>query len=379
MYYDPKLPLTLATDASPVGLGVILSHKIPDLTERPIAYASRTLTVTEKKYSHTDKEVLSITWGIKKILLYLKGRKFTLITNQKPLVAIFGSKKGMPVLAARRLLHYSLALHSFQFDIIYRKTNQRGNANFLSRLPTNSQQLSVQDDVTTRAIQKQIKTLPITAKDLAKETETDAELSPLLRTLQSGGELKEREMEYTLQDGCIVYGQRFCIPKRYRENVLKELHHGHLGTVNMNAIARSDVFWNGKDIENTSQNCSECTKHKLDPKVNVHHWEYPTAPMERIHIDYAGHIFEHMFLIIADAHSEGLEAYPMKSCSTFRTIECLRDFFARIALPLLLVSDNGPQIPSHEFEFFRVTESNTKLQHRLNHPIMGRLNGVCLQ
>ncbi|XP_035206930.1 uncharacterized protein K02A2.6-like [Stegodyphus dumicola] len=223
----------------------------------------------------------------------------------------------MPVLAATRLLLYVSAIQSFQFDIIYR-TNEHGNADFLSRLPTNSEQLSIQDDVTIFQLQ-QIETLPITTRDLAKETEMDAELSPLLRMLQSGGELKGREMEYSLQDGCIMYGQRVCIRKRYRDNVLKELHHGHLGAVKMKAIARSYVFWNGidKDIENTSKNCSEYAKHKIDPpKVKVHHWEYPNAPMERIHIDYAGPIFEHMFLITVDDHSKCLEAYPMKSSST---------------------------------------------------------------
>ncbi|XP_035216361.1 uncharacterized protein K02A2.6-like [Stegodyphus dumicola] len=121
----------------------------------------------------------------------------------------------------------------------------------------------------------------------------------------------------------------------------------------MKAIARSYVFWNGidKDIENTSKNCSECAKHEIDPlKVKVHDWEYPSAPMERIHIDYAGPIFEHMFLIIVDAHSKWLEAYSIKLSSTFKTIECLQDFFARFVLPVLLVSDNGPQFTSHEFK-----------------------------
>ena len=42
-HYDPKLPLTLACDASPVGVGAVLSHTLPDGKEKPIAYASRNL------------------------------------------------------------------------------------------------------------------------------------------------------------------------------------------------------------------------------------------------------------------------------------------------------------------------------------------------
>ena len=49
--YDPKLPLKLACDASRLGLGAVLSHILPDNSERPIAYASRTVNEHEKKYS----------------------------------------------------------------------------------------------------------------------------------------------------------------------------------------------------------------------------------------------------------------------------------------------------------------------------------------
>ncbi len=63
-YYDPKKPLTLATDASPYGVGGVLSHVMKDGTEKPIAYASRTLNEVEKRYSQLDKEALSIKFGV---------------------------------------------------------------------------------------------------------------------------------------------------------------------------------------------------------------------------------------------------------------------------------------------------------------------------
>ena len=64
-HYDPNLPLRLACDASPAGIGAMLSHVMSDGTERPIAFASRTLTKTEQKKAQIDKEALSIIWGVK--------------------------------------------------------------------------------------------------------------------------------------------------------------------------------------------------------------------------------------------------------------------------------------------------------------------------
>ncbi|GBN22729.1 Retrovirus-related Pol polyprotein from transposon 17.6 [Araneus ventricosus] len=66
--FSEKLPLILTFDASPYGIGYVLSHLLPDGREDPIAYASRTLTSTERNHSQLDKEAFSITAGVKNFI-----------------------------------------------------------------------------------------------------------------------------------------------------------------------------------------------------------------------------------------------------------------------------------------------------------------------
>ncbi|GFR18933.1 uncharacterized protein K02A2.6 [Trichonephila clavata] len=143
----------------------------------------------------------------------------------------------------------------------------------------------------------------------------------------------------------------------------------------MKAIARSFVYWKNidKDIEEAAKNCVDCARYKADStKAKVHYWEYPSMPWERIHIDLPGPIFEHAFFLIVDAHSKCLEVYPMKATTTKKTIECLRDSFARFGLPRVLVSDNESQFTSYEFQRFMQRNGAT---HKISAPFKPSSNG----
>ncbi|GFR19480.1 transposon Tf2-9 polyprotein [Trichonephila clavata] len=113
----------------------------------------------------------------------------------------------------------------------------------------------------------QIEALPVTSKELRQETGKEIELGPLLKALREGKDLQGREAQYTIEDGCIMYGQRVCIPRKFQKNFLEELHAGHLEIVKMKAIARSFVYWKNidKDIEEEAKNCVDCARYKADP------------------------------------------------------------------------------------------------------------------
>ena len=91
--YDPDLPVGLACDASEKGIGACIFHVTEDGKERPIEYASKTLTKSEKNYSQIEKEGLSIISGVQKFRHYLLGRKFLLRTDHRPLVSLFDVSK----------------------------------------------------------------------------------------------------------------------------------------------------------------------------------------------------------------------------------------------------------------------------------------------
>lgn len=63
-YFNPSLETELIVDASPVGLGAILTQLTADGGMNIIAYASRSLTDCESRYSQTEREALAVIWGV---------------------------------------------------------------------------------------------------------------------------------------------------------------------------------------------------------------------------------------------------------------------------------------------------------------------------
>lgn len=74
-------------------------------------------------------------FGVKQFHKCLFGRRFTLVTEHKPLLSILGPKKGIPPLAAARMQRWAIILAAYQYDIQYKSSEQHGNCDSLSRLP----------------------------------------------------------------------------------------------------------------------------------------------------------------------------------------------------------------------------------------------------
>ena len=340
----------MASDASAYGIGAVISHVLPDGSEKPISFASRTLTPSEKNYSQLEKEALSLTFGVKKFHQYLYGRKFTLITDHKPLTTIFGPKKGIPTLAAARLQRWALLLSAYQYDIKHKPTDAHGNADSLSRLPLPVTELDKGGEGIRIFNISQIESLPVTSKNVQQATKKDPILSKVLRYTQDGWpaqvseELKpyhSKKDEISIEADCLI---RIIIAKALQPQTLQTLHEGHLGIQRMKAIARNYMWWNGmdQDIERQAKTCQACQENRSNPpSAPLHIWQWPSAPLKRIHIDFAGPFQGKMFLIIVDAHSKWPEVIVMPSTTSQRTIEVLSTYFARYGLPEQLVFDHN--------------------------------------
>ncbi|UYV83182.1 hypothetical protein LAZ67_23000087 [Cordylochernes scorpioides] len=357
--YDATLPLCLATDASQIGVGAVLSHIIEG-QERPIMFASRTLSVAEQNYSQIEKEALAIIYGVTKFHQFIYGRKFILITDHKPLVTILGSRSGIPTLSTSRLQRWALILSAYTYDIKFRRTQDHGNADLLSRFPVGCEEIPRLNNVYALSY---VEELPITAEEIATETEKDEVLSLAKFYTQQGWPEKvadhlrpyfQRKLELTVDGECLVWGMRVVIPPSLRIKMLNCLHETHSGMNKMKAVARSHFWWPNLDtqIEFLVNKCRSCQQSQDGPnKGKWQPWKWSTRPWQRIHIDFANKENINL-LIVVDSHSKWIEAIPMRETTTRKTIEQLRRLFSSYGLPEELVSDNGPQFTGSEMKGF---------------------------
>ncbi|XP_029158172.1 uncharacterized protein K02A2.6-like [Nylanderia fulva] len=376
--FNPKLPLILAVDASPYGIGAVLSHMYPDGTERVIQYASNTLNETQKKYAQIDKEAFAIVFGIKKFHQFLYGNHFTLLTDNKPLAQILNPQKGLPAYSALRMQHYAVFLQAFNFDIKYRKSIDHCNADGFSRLPIQEKSVGKFDVIDVLQMEN-VETLPVTAKSIRDEINKDALLLKIRQTLIKGKSLVPlgyNDGEFALQDGIVFRKERIAIPKSLRSKVLKELHAGHFGTVKMKKLSRNFCWWPkiDKEIEEITKNCKACATFLNNPRIKVKHaWEAASEPFERVHIDFAGPFMSHTFLVLVDSYTKWPEVHIVKNMSVQNTIEKCREIFAKFGLPRVLVSDNGRTFIAEEFEnFLRING----IYHKRTAPYHPATNGL---
>ena len=119
----------LNTDASNYAIGAVLSQEVEEKQLKPLSFASRTLNKPEINYATIEKELLAIIWACKQFRSYLYGRKFTILSDHKPLQWLFNIND-----PGSRLLHWRLKLAEYHYEIKHISGTKNTVADALSRI-----------------------------------------------------------------------------------------------------------------------------------------------------------------------------------------------------------------------------------------------------
>ena len=274
-YFNPKLPLIVSCDASPVGLGAVLAHKLPSGEEKPIAYASRTLSNSERNYSQIDKESLAIIFAVKHFHFFLYGKdRFTIYMDHKPLISLFGEHAKLPTLVAARLQRWALTLSAYNYKREYRTGANNGNADALSRKPLVQTNLNAQIDGTTNNVLN-IETIPfnVSYDEMVREPRKDRILSVVYDCLLKGREFPQSAeflpyQRVNIDKECVLKPNRVIVPVKLKDKVMQMLHNEHMGISKTKNLAIYYVWWPKVDegIENLVKSCEPCQLNRNDPE-----------------------------------------------------------------------------------------------------------------
>nr|XP_056718397.1 uncharacterized protein K02A2.6-like [Euleptes europaea] len=245
VHFDEKLPVVLTCDASPYGVGAVLSHQLPGGREAPIAFYSRTLSTAEKNYAQIDREALAVVAGVKKFHDYVYGRPFSIITDHKPLLGLFVPDRQTPQILSPRMLRWSIFLNAYDFRLLHRPGSSIANADALSRLLLKDSDPDPSPAYNVMLLET-LPEPPLHASDIAAHTAKDRTLARVLNWVGKGwpaarpeGEFKPfftRQHELSLNKGCLLWGNRVVVPAKLRTKVLDALHACHPGMVRMKAL-----------------------------------------------------------------------------------------------------------------------------------------------
>ena len=151
------------------------------------------------------------------------------------------------------------------------------------------------------------------------------------------------------------------IPNKLQDRVLKELHDGHMGVIKMKALARSYVWWPNINVQlvELAKACSGCQQNQnmptKAPSVGVGHYTMAKSrhrlcrPISELHV-FSGF-----------------------RCAQQVEVEVLPDLFPRFGIPEQIVSDNGNQFVSEEFQAFVKSKG---IHHITSAPYHPATNGL---
>ena len=173
-YFDPTKPTTIQVDASSRGLGAALLQN-----DRPVAFASKSLTSAEQRYANIEREMLAVVFGCQRFHTYVYGRPFTVETDHKPLEMI--SQKNLSA-APPRLQRMLMETQGYDLTIAYRPGKEILLADGLSRLPNKNNCNPVNLDVRIEFVQFSTNKL----EELKEESRNDQVVSALREKIYVG-------------------------------------------------------------------------------------------------------------------------------------------------------------------------------------------------
>ena len=364
--FDPKLPVTLITDASRTGLGYILAQDdgLGGHT-RLITCGSRFLSPAEANYAVIELECMAIQWSIIKCRNYLLGVDFVVRTDHKPLLGVINGKD-LDAVNNARLQRILSKLLGFQYKVEFVPGKLNLIADALSRAPVFQPDFEDQQDVLVQTLK-----VESVANDPKLHVLTEAaaccpEYCQVVEAVTSKKELKMLPSEHPARKylrfwkvlafeadvGLLSIHGRIVVPKEARKAILQSLHAQHTGILKTWKNARQLYYWPGmkNDIVQMVGNCQQCVMHLPSLPKEPCLQTKSMRPFEAMSVDL-GILDGTHYLVCVDRYSGWPMVAKLTNLETKAITNILEDWFVDIGKPLRLRSDGGPQFRSEFVEW----------------------------
>ncbi|UYV76749.1 K02A2.6-like [Cordylochernes scorpioides] len=340
--YDVRKPTMVSSDASSYGLGAVLKQKGKNGIWRPVAYSSRTMTPTEKRYAQIEKEALAITWACERFQDFLLGKRFPIEIDPKTLIPLFSTKELSSL--TPRLQRFRMRMMRFGFEIVHIPGKELLDADALSRQPILTTKGGENERPTSAHINAVLSC--ITDKDemltkIFEAQQKDTTLKAVVNYLEQGWPNKKKIC-------------RLVIPASMKLEILDKLHAGLFGITKTRLRALETVWWPGisEEIAETVRKCSVCIQEAVSKHEPLIPTNFPTRPWQKIGIDLLK--FENKwYLVVIDYYSRFPEMIQVDRLTAHVVVRSFKSIFARHGIPETVVSDNGTQFgAAREFANF---------------------------
>lgn len=365
---DFDRPFVIQTDASDFGLGAVLTQSFPD-GERVISFISRSLNASERKFSVTEKECLSVLWSIEKFRQYVEATHFTVVTDHFALLWLHNLKD-----PSGRLARWSVRLQQYDFDVVHRRGKENVVPDALSRaVPVVNEVIEQPSifpdhgDAWYSNMMEKIKKHPAQY--------------PLWRT-DGNTIFKKSSNRYPgLEDP--LFDWKTVVPKKYRRKIITDLHDtptcGHAGVHKTLHRISNKYYWPRMqaDIATYIRKCTVCLAHKPEnraPAGYISGRAEITRPWELLSVDIVGPLPKSTqgniyILSVQDYFSKYCLFFPMRTATASKIVQLLEDnVFLMFGVPRILLSDNGKQFVSKELKALTHTYNIQHITTAYYHP-----------